>query len=301
MSLKRRDFIRIGSAGVAGVWLGGCSQEKYLAIRVRGLFLLEGTGRELVVRSVDAAKLGIAEAHRVVLRVRPAALDTTRTNLEPSRKREVGRENETWEWDLADRQVSILQADSTADSIEFDRSTPTQLNPGANGSWKSISWVPDLKRLAGASKSVRDDAFNCQITLREGRVEGDLPNMNMGKKVIWTFKKKNSNDLVQKQALTDTVLYTIPLKKRLPEIRIDSGVVAISDVSSKFISIENYSTAAPQDPNAPFSLGHFHKLYDLVDRQFETDVTAEPASLKDCSDCSADIEPFYCPPAMLVP
>jgi hypothetical protein len=297
MLFDRREAIKVGSLGVAGVYLGACIRKPALQLRLRGLFLVESDGRQLTAHAVDAGKLGIAETHRVVLRVGLAALDQKLTTLDPSRKNEVGRENENWEWDLAGKQVSILDPSPDAEPLEFDRSEPTLPNPGSNGSWRSVALIPDLKRLSGASKRIRDDVYSCQIPLREGRVEGDVPKLLMGQNVVWTFKKKNTDQIVQQQALTDTILFKIPLKDRAPQVKIDSGVVVFSDAASKFISIENYSLVAPPDPNVPFALGHFHKLYELVDSQFQTDVTAVPPDRKGCPKC--DVEPFYCPPGLM--
>jgi hypothetical protein len=298
MRFDRREAIKVGSVGIAGMYLGAsCDPKPALQLRIRGLFLAERDGRQLIAHAVDAGKIGIAETHRVVLRVGLRALDQKLTTVEASRKNEVGRENENWEWDLAGKQVAILEPSSDADGVEFDHSKPTLPNPGPDGSWQSVALIPDLKRLSGASKRIRDDAFSCQITLREGRVEADRPKLSMGQHVVWTFKKKGTGEVVQEQALTDTILCKIPLNNRVPQVKIDSGVVVFSDAASNFISLENYSLVAPPDPNAPFAFGHFHKLYELVDSQFQTDVTAVPADRKGCPKC--DVEPFYCPPGLM--
>ena len=220
MRFDRREAIKVGSVGIAGMYLGAsCFDKPALQLRFRGMFLMESHGRELTAHAVDSAKIGIAEPHRVVLRVGLKALDQKLTTVEKSRKKDEGRDNENWEWDLAGKQVSILEPSSDADPLEFDHSKPTLPNPGTNGSWQSVALIPDLKRLSGASKRIRDDAFSCQITLREGRVEADRPKELFGQHVVWTFKKKNTDQVVQEQALTDTILCKIPLNKRVPQVR----------------------------------------------------------------------------------
>ena len=97
------------------------------------------------------------------------------------------------------------------------------------------------------------------------------------------------------QAFTDTVLYRCPLNGQSPIITIGSTQVTLKPEASDFVSIENFPKVPEGSPNptAPFTLGHFTALYELVDRAFMPVTSAEPPNRKACKDC--DVEPIFCP------
>jgi hypothetical protein len=248
----------------------------------------------MVVHAVDGPKVAIPP-HKPILKVRLSALDPEHTSSPWDKADEGQPTTETWLFDLAGKQVSILDQSSESDSLEYDTSDITTSKPAEGDAMSSTRWIPDLKRLSGASKRMRDDAFNCQIVLKRGRIEGARPTTNVWRKVVWTFKNPNSNAVVLEQALTDTVLYRCPLNGQSPVIRIGSDIVTLKPEPSEGVVIENLPDMPPPNLNDPFSLGHFGIFYELVDRSFRPVESPEPLSREKCSDC--DVGPVFCPPA----
>jgi hypothetical protein len=156
--------------------------------------------------------------------------------------------------------------------------------------------LPDLKKLTGATKITNQGASALQITLRDGRVESCKPRSQNGPLVVWTLKNPTSSQTVLEQSLSDTLLFKCPLNNEPPVIRIDSGRVGLLSHKSEFVSIENLMLE-PLPPPGPFTLSHFEALYDLVNKVFVPTVTAVPPSPPICAGC--DVDPFYCPPALV--
>src|SRR6266542_3314385 len=274
MSVDRRECMRIGAVGIAGTYLTGCGSNRSLIsagpsgpelrIRVRGLCLLERFEHRMVVHVVDGPKVAIPP-HRAVLKFRRSALDPAHTS-NPSDKVDVGQPStETWLFDLAGKQVSILDQRSEGDSLEYDTSDIPLPKPADGDSMSSTRWIPDLKRLSGATMRKQVDAFNCQIVLKRGRIEGARPTTKTWTKVVWTFKKPNSGAVVQEQALTDIVLYRGPLNGQSPVIGIGSDIVTLKPGTSEGVTIENLPIHGdgPVNTKEKFSLGHFGIFYDL--------------------------------------
>lgn len=314
MSVDRREFIKIGTAGMAGTYLAGCGNSNSpgtadgrrvpggsggpeLHIRLRGLCLLERGDHRLTVHVVDGPKVSMP-IHRPVLRVRKSALDTTLTPRPvDSNVIDVGQPTtETWLFDLAGQQVSILDQSNEPDTLSYDTSEITGEMPADGDDMRSNKWVPDLKQLCGATRKTRDDAYNCQIVLKRGFVQGTRPSSRTWTKVVWTFKNpSNGGNVAAPQAFTDTVLYRCPLNGQSPIIKIGSTQVTLKPEASEFVSIENFPEVpeGTPDPTAPFTLGHFTALYELVDRAFMPITSAEPPNRRACKDC--DVEPIFCP------
>jgi hypothetical protein len=310
MSVDRRDFIKVGTAGLAGTYLAACNSTEVtppgagsnaarsvpeLHIRIRGLCLLERADHRLTVHVVDGPKVSMPP-HRPRLIVRASAIDTTLTPRPPDVEN-PGQSIETWLFDLAGQQVSVLDQSAEADSLVYDTSDISGPRPGDGDPMTSTKWVPDLKRLSGATRKTRDDAYNCQIVLKRGRVEGTRPSTHTWTGVVWTFKNPSGQTTVE-QALTDTVLYRCPLNGQPPVIKIGSTSVTLRPEASEFVIIQNYPTATepPPPPTAPFTLGHFAALYGLVDSAFTPIASPEPRSRSECGK-NCDIEPIFCPPA----
>ena len=128
MSVDCREFIKIGTAGMAGTCLAGCGSSNNppngarnavpeLHIRLRGLCLLERADHRLTVHVVDGPKVSMP-LHRPVLKVRKSAIDTTLTpRPADSNVIDPGQPTtETWLFDLAGQQVSILDQSSEPDT-----------------------------------------------------------------------------------------------------------------------------------------------------------------------------------------
>jgi hypothetical protein len=314
MSLDRREFITTSMIGLGGYYVGRGIHSPWPAnqqapppvvpefqVRIRGLCLLERGPGTLTVHVVDAAKLKLdLPPHRAVLMVNNRALDKPNTAprddvIDPNQP-----STETWIWDLAGKQVSILDQAGTSDhALDFDTSDIPQPLPPDNVPMSSTKWIPDLRRITGATKRIRDDAFNCRILLNRGRIEGAEPTSRSWRYVVWTFRNKNGGQIVQAQAMTDLVLYRSALngpQKRV--ITIGSAVVTLNGDHPEQVTIQNLPVEhTPLPENAPFTLGHFPYLYGLVDKSIDTVATAEPPSKDKCEKC--DILPIFCPPAMI--
>src|SRR4051794_6933434 len=114
MRIQRRDFVKLGAAGVAGAAnfsQYGCVDNELtvaaagggsLQVRIRGLSLLEyqKTAHTLVLRMLDATKFGMPP-HMARLSVAAAAVDKDATSLDPTTVGEPGTSRERWFWDLS--------------------------------------------------------------------------------------------------------------------------------------------------------------------------------------------------------
>jgi hypothetical protein len=301
MSVNRREFLKVSASSAAAAFGAGgacCWGKHELHVRLRGLLLVQEFDEKAVVHVVDSGKLGIHN-HRPVLKIRKSDLELKAGDLDPSRKNDVGDSKETWEWDLAGKQIRFHEEEPASETLVKDTSQPTLPNPGDGGVWKSTLLIPDLQKLSGATQMKRFDASALQITLKDGRLESDEPNLTTGKYVVWTFKNPQSSQVVFEQAFSDTLLYRCPLAwGECPVIRVDSGTITLKSPESTFISIENMMQPPPvSGPNDPFTLGHFSAFYQLVQDAKEPIVSATPPSRQQCPKC--DVRPFYCPPARI--
>ena len=193
--------------------------------------------------------------------------------------------------------MSILDQSGEPDTLSYDTSEITGQMPADGDDMRSTKWVPDLKQLCGATRKTRDDTYNSQIVLKRGFVQGTRPSSNTWTKVVWTFKNPSgSGNVPEPQAFTDTVLYRCPLNGQSPISSIGSTQVTLK-LKPEFVSIESFPKVpeGTPDPTAPFTLGHFTALYELVDRAFMPVTSAKPPNRKACKDC--DVEPIFCPPA----
>jgi hypothetical protein len=299
MSVNRREFLKVSAVGLASLNSAACWGNDELHVRLHGLLLLQKLGNKVVVHGVDAAAVGMT-FHRPVLSIRKSAIDLSANNLPQTRivPGTEGTTKETWEWDLQGKQVRFHAQEPASESLTMDVSQPTLPNPGPGGTWKSTLLLPDLKKLAGATQMTQSTASLVQIPLKDGVIEAAKPNSQNGEKILWTFKKTSGELVLKPQGLTDTALYRCPLNGEPPVIRVDSGTIAIKTPKSEFISIESMMFPKPDaNPGDPFSLGHFSAFYKFVNAAFEPTETAEPPAPKDCPSC--DVDPFYCPPAMI--
>ena len=301
MVFVRREFIKLGALGLAGTCMSSCCKKPELRIRLRGLCLLERFDRRLIVHAVDGEKVGISR-HNLVLKVPLNVINRRRTTAKADDGEEVGRSTDFWAWNLGGKQVSIFNPNSV-ESLKYDCSKANLPMPGPNDSWSSTDLVPNLKTLSGAHKKIGKDAYSCQIVLNRGFIQSDVPKSGMGKKVIWTFTNPTTEKCVAHQAVSDTVLYSCPLLEgEEPYIRIDSDRVALNCEPSDFVTIENMEDHKEDYKKCcdPYSLGHFHVFYDLVDSGFVPNATADPPSPVGCVEQpKCDMEPIYCPPALI--
>ena len=199
-----------------------------LHVRLRGLLLLQKLDRKVVVHAVDTGALGNPHNHLPILKIRKSALDFRAPNfLCPSRitLENKGTKKETWEWDLKGKQVRFHDQEPASDSLTFDTSSPTLPSPGKHGTWKSLSLIPDLRKISGATEMTRFDASAVQITLKDGHLAADRPRSHNGLFVVWKFRNQGSDQVVFEQGFSDTVLYKCPLNGEPPVIRIDSGTI----------------------------------------------------------------------------
>src|SRR3954453_19847937 len=116
MSFERREFLKFGAAGVAGILqprtviavdhepeaegtAAPIQTGPILKVGIRGMCLLlhEPAKHLFTVHLLDTAKLGV-DAHTPQLGVQLSTLDVDATSVDPTTKEDEGTSKETWYW-----------------------------------------------------------------------------------------------------------------------------------------------------------------------------------------------------------
>jgi hypothetical protein len=250
--------------------------------------------KTLYARLLDAEKHGMPK-HSARLTIHQSIIDEDATSATYSTTEGSGTQTK-WIWDLAGVRLSVLDDTNPADT-EVESSHPSGEQPVFDN-WKSLKWIPNVKQLCGAT-SVSSDLtlFVCNIPLKHGKLQGEKPKGRVGKLTKWTVKKKDGT-LVTEQFYSDTALFTRKLQRRTPVITIaggaNAGKIVLREGAGEVV-LSNSILGLVSKPTDPTSLGHFPLFFKVVDSQFETDWTADPKVLPDCSGCETD--PIFCPPS----
>lgn len=321
MTIHRRDMIKVGAIGVAGtlhLGLAGCATAEEsvdsgasvpasggeLRLKIRGLSLLDyqTAAKTLYIRMLDAQKQSMPK-HEARLIIDKAVIDEDATSSSASRIDDQSTSKERWVWLLKGIDVSLL-ADATPADTGLEPSNPSGEKPTL-GNWKSLKWIPNLKQVAGASMVKSDPGlFVCSIPLQHGTVQAEKPKGRVGEVTKWTVKKKTDSSLVTRQFFSDTVLFTRKLQGRTPVITIVgtdengkniSGKIVLRQGATGEVVLENIDPTAAPKPKDPITIGHFPAFFSVVNTDYETEWTPDPAVLPDCDTCETD--PIFCPPA----
>jgi hypothetical protein len=315
MSVERRDFLKLGAAGVVGMLptrtavagdregeAGGLDAAiatgPILKVGIRGMCLLvhEPANHLFTVHMLDTAKLGI-DAHTPRLGVQRSTLDVDATSLDPTTKEDEGTSKETWYWNLKGQDVSVLD-DADAPDLDADPSHPseTQHKPILHD-WRALKWTPSLNQLTGATGLIENAAsyFLCSVPLKHGRISGGLPKSQIADIAMWTFKKSpaDGGGVITQQAYTDTMLLTRRCNGRTPVFKIGAGKVVLKRPPTGAVILENKAPEMPTGDNH-ISLGHFDAFYKLVKTAYIPEYSVVPATFE-CGGCETD--PVFCPPA----
>jgi hypothetical protein len=310
MRFDRRNFIRIGAAGVlgtlggqsrgeAGAWASSLGQSKpggnagTLQIDFSGFYLLEGQGPSLLVRLVDGVKLGVGP-HVPQLRVPASTIDQKATKKpDPSHVISVGG-HEIWLWDLVDG-LAVATPSAAKPDLTFTHTAVATGIPKTAAGWKSFDYVPSLRTLFGATKIVKTDVFSATITLNHGHVESVKPD-GSGPYTVWTFSDPNGQQLLH-QALTNRVRYTCPAHGKSLTVYVGSQPIVFLPGAQTQALVRNLppKTNHPCPQPCTPNVDHFLAIYNIVDATFK------PTAMPDyhAPKKELDAEPNYCPPGRI--
>lgn len=312
MRVDRRDFLKISGAGALTAAAAGCnwgqnpSDNKQpngrtttggtLRMEFSGLVLLERQAGDTLIHLVDGNAISLG-AHVPQMSITADAVDITATQKPESASSVRLGGTEFWVWDLNGVQAAAPAAPNGQAQLTFDE---TPVGPGEKPSnddgWKSLSWVPDMQTLCGATKIVRRDALASSITLRHGRVEAAKPG-GAGLHSVWAFTRPGGQ-VVMRRALTDKLVYSCPSEGKPLTIQIGSQSITFKPESNPVIEITNLppeGTAKPCPAPCRPNINHFVAFFSLVDAQFTP--TATLASFTPPQ--GFDVEPDYCPPGRI--
>lgn len=298
MKFDRRDFMRMGAAGVVGAlgplnpradWLPRRA-DTFLKMRFKGLCLLEGQPNAMVVHMVDNLTLDLPE-HLMEMRVPESAINQGATRAKPDGTQRIGSTT-FLRWRLNHRRITGPPPSSAPD-LTIQAAVPADLvkpNPDDDEGWKSLHWVPDLRSICGATRILKPGSG--MITLNHGefrsmRADGSGPH------VVWKFTSGSTEITGLRRRLTNQVLYVCPSATALT-ILVDSDPIVFNAGTSETIEVVN-QPVCHVGGTRPLNMDHFTKFYDLVDAQGKP----TPGVHEFSPPNRGQVEPDYCPPGRI--
>jgi hypothetical protein len=302
MKLDRRDFVRLGGVGAAGILGSSCNfirslfpprSSNSLTVRIRGLCLVERLQNAVNVHLVDATLFDPMYPHVPYLSVLATDIDSSTTAPSIDDPYKSGRKV----FDLKNKTVSLDVGltggpDLTANDDDIDENIPAD-----DAHWKSVKLSARLSTLCGATRITGSSKFYGNVPIEHGRLEGMKPVSSIGLSTLWQFDRVQGGvpQKIVKQALTDTLACTIPIAGTTATFRLDGQTVVVK--LSADVTVQNLprpDVAGACKSTNP-CVDHLAMLYAVVDKQF--DPTANP--MKDQKPPQTGADPDYCPPGSI--
>jgi len=305
MSINRRDFIRLGAVGTAGLAASASScwsSQKELRIVIRGLCFIERRGNAIDVHVIDANQLAQTAhllPHNSVLSVRTSDLQSATA---PS----LGMD----EWDPTARSVynlagkpMVLDAGlSGAPNLNFDDGPIDETNgtiPGASDSaWASLKFGVRLKTICRLQQVTVDSSkITSKVTLEHGHLKAMRPvqpdgTPSLGTNTSWRFS--DTGGQIVNQAMTNAFLYTVSTSSSTATFNIGTQNVVVKLPSEVWIRNLPSRNAPDTCANgATACADHLAAYYAIIGVTTPPTLVATPQGPQ-----SPGIEPNYCPPGI---
>jgi hypothetical protein len=305
MGIDRRDFVRLAAVLATGALGAACpprqtslSSQRRLNVYIRGLSLVRRSGNAFTLYFVDATKFDPSQFHVVehhpYLSVRNEDIDSASTAPRVDDGYESGRKV----FDLKNKTVTLDAGLSGSPDVGFsDDNIGEDLPDDAH--WKSVRYAARLPTLCGATMITDTSKFCGTLTLEHGRLEGIKPKSEYGRKVVWNFTRKvnGATQKVVKQAMTDTLNCEVDAANSTAIFNIGSQTAVVKLPATVYVQ------NLPLDPSAAGTckgptpcVDHMAMFYELVDKQWVPDATAEP---QPPPPVGASVDPDYCPPGSI--
>ena len=303
MSLSRRQFVRAGAVGAAGMVSSSCKRwcpwckdpvtaaASTLQIAIKGLILVERSTQAITVHLVDSRKFNTLLQHYPYLAVPDAIIESSNA---PST---VDPNDATIKlFDLGGKTLTLDTGATGSPSMAFNDDPIDENEPADDAHWKSLKYSARLTTLCGASKLASDAAskFTTNLTLEHGQLYSIKPDTQLGRKQIWEFTRPKSDGTTEKltkQVMTNTLVCDAPVTGQKATFLIGGQSLVLKLASPAMVMLRNMPNGKGMCSGTPPCVDHMEVFYDLVDFQFKP--TAKPVNIV-ATDPSA--EPDYCPP-----
>lgn len=313
MRVNRRDFVRLGTLGTAGVlglgstcWPHRHNQAASLHIRIQGLCLVERFLSAATVHLVDGDRLNL-DPHVTTLTV-PASLVARADGF--YFLTDTTQEHEMRVFDLTGMTMKVADSSSGGPDLTFDDGPiPMCVKPddpacvpavADDSHWSSLKFAAQLSTLCGSTRIVDTKKFFGSLILERGRLQSAKPADVIGLNYTWTFTRETVGGLDQviaQQVLTDTLMWTGPstLAGTTFTFADDARTIVLKPGFPAVVTLKNLPSLNTRGKckGVEPCLDHLEALYDLVDAQFRPKVTHFRVISGD-----PNIRPNYCPPAI---
>jgi len=296
MRLDRRDFIRLGAAGILlGPGCGPGKSEtppptsvnpptgstvspppgpKQLEVEFKGLYLIEhqaGT-KSATIHLLDGQKLNIPMPHIAQMSAFKSTIDETQTQKpDPNHVIPAGND-EIWMWDLQGKAVTIVDATGGTPDLNVDETSsedPLE-TPTSKAGWASLARVPDLKVAFAATGLISNPSsyYVTTIDLSHGHFGAEVPgdkNTDIGPNAVWKFEDpRNGGTKLFQRALTDRVLYTLSTQTKSRTITVDNVQIVFKPDVHAPVTISNVPPNIPCGKPCKPDMDDFHFYRALV-------------------------------------
>src|SRR5437868_469506 len=304
MSLNRRDFIRLGSVGTAGMAASSCWPfDKELRIVIRGLCFVERRGSAVDVHILDANQL----APTVHLLPHSAVLSVKSSDVQSASAPSLGQD----EWDPTSRVVYNLAGKPVlldaglrgAPNLDFNDDAIDEVNGtipgGGDNNWQSLKFGVRLKTVCRMPQVTVDSSkVTSKVTLEHGHLKAMRPvqpdgSQSLGSVTKWTFSDSGGNKIV-KQAMTNAFLCTVSTGNSTATFNIGAQNVVVNLPAE--VWIRNLPARSAADNCADHSnacADHLAAYYVVIGATTPPTLMAERGP-----GGSTGIEPNYCPPGI---
>jgi hypothetical protein len=317
MKVNRRDFVRVGALGAAGVVATSCGQcgsgpstpgvapdtakgpPTDLTIRIKGLALVHRTPPSLTVHLINGTLVGMP-AHLARLVVPATLIDASSTVAHTPHPNDANMRV----IDLTNKAVSIPGTGGGAPNIAvFDNPIGSTIPPNANA-WRSIRHSAYLPTLTGATTVTDTTKFYGSVVINHADVDVAPPEGLTGNTTIWTFKNPTTSlPVTPPQAVSNVLQCKTKVHAGGPTFTIGSQTLVLVPGQSGVITISNDPVPPPPGPlvppyacsgGQPVCADHLHVYYDLVN------AAVKPIAEGVLPSGSAALtDPNYCPPGFI--
>jgi hypothetical protein len=309
MKLNRREFVRVGSIGAAGM-LVGCEQRQpagappavpasskatSLEIQIKGLVLAHWTKPSLTIRLIDGNAVGLG-AHLAHLAVPADRIDPASTVPHTPHPRDTSLRV----IDLSNKSVTLPATAGSGVTVE-DAPIQSAL-PATPEAWRSIRHAVYLPTVAGATQAGDTSKVYATVLINAGHLECDEPEGEVGGVYLWTFKNPQTGQAVApEQAVTNVLLCTTSFAAG-STFMVGSQTLVLTPGPVAKVTISNEPRPLPPGTSPPVCTGgrqvcadHLSVYYDMVN------ATVKPiAEGRRVTPASAPlVDPNYCPPAFI--
>jgi hypothetical protein len=299
--MTKRDFLKFAVGYVAGVfsfkaWQAITPLVRPLNIRIQGLSIIQKSANAVTIHFVNANKVGMG-VHNAWLIVPDAMVDSSSTAA--SFLHPYDSSLRVFDLERASGPTKVTAPGTGGGNPDLDiDTTPIVPNtlPPAN-QWNSVNYAAQLGLLTGATAITDDSKFVANIQLEHGHLYGVQPAGAYGARTIWDFAA--SGQTIPSQALTDTLLCHITAVGSGPTFLIGNDTVVLNHLPGPppEVTLSNLppltTTGVCAGPHP--CLDHLQAIYGLVNASYTPTATGRVQGGVQVPD----IEPNYCPPAML--